>query len=98
MRLQKYISEEVENSIRNHWDLVNKKLSKKYDIKDKDIKFARKQLAKKHKVKENDLKFEFIWEVLEGTVMLTFNITDENHKNFKSSVNYRWLPIEKRGV
>jgi len=93
MRLKQYIKE----SINQYNDNLNKKLSKKYNIKENDIALARKVLAKKHKVQEKYMKFEFIWEILENHVYLTFNIIDENHKNYKSSVNYVWLPIEKRG-
>jgi hypothetical protein len=93
MRFKKYIYD----SIQRHYDLINKKLFKQYHVKPKDIEVAKKALAKHHKVQEKYMEFAFVWEVLEGVVMLTFNITDENHKNFKSTVNYRWLPIEKRG-
>jgi len=89
MKLKKYITENNE--------LLNKKLMKKYNISKKDIDVARKWLSKKHKVEEKHMKFEFIWEVLEGHVFITFNIIDKkNTAMYKSSVNYIWLPIEKR--
>lgn len=98
MRLQKYIKEEIDNGIKKHWNLLNKKLSKKYNIKDNDIKKAKKEISKKYKIKEEYLNFVFIWELAENMVKLTYNVEDEKSKLFQSSLSYTWLPIEKRGI
>jgi len=97
MRLKQYIRENISKNIKQHWDMLNKKLSKKYNIKEKDIKLARKEVAKKHKVQEKYIEFDFIWEILENRVQLSFRIMDEKHRDYKSTVTYVWLPIEKRG-
>ena len=86
MKFKQYIDE-------SRHDAMNKKLMKKYNITKKDISHAQKFLMKKYNVKKQYMEWAFVWEPLEDTVLLSFNIMDPEHQNYKSTMNYQFLPI-----
>ena len=89
----------TEKSILTSLDKENKILLKKFNVKEKDIESAKNSLSKVHKVDKQFLSFYAVWDVgFNNNIFLTFNIEDKSHKNYQSSVNYIWLPEEKRGV
>lgn len=74
-------------------------LKKKFNIKDNDIKKAQKKLSKHYKVDLSFLKFHAIAEYgFKDIVDIYYNIMDPKHKNFKSTIAYRWNPKEERGI
>jgi len=77
----------------------NKRLLKKFNIKDSDLKMAQKELGKHHNIKPSFLDFHAVADYgFKDIVDLGFNITDPKHKNFKSTISYRWNPKELRGI
>lgn len=53
----------------------NKKLFKKYNIKQKDIENAKNKISKRDKIDKKYIKFEYVWETnWNNTVYLMFNI------------------------
>jgi len=77
----------------------NKILMKKFNIKDSDIKKAQKIVGKHNKVDPSLLKFHAIWEPgFKDIVDLSYNIMDPKHKNYKSTISYRWNPKNERGI
>ena len=82
-----------------HIKSENARLMREHGVADRDVQKAAKELARKHGV---DPKFVEFWSIYDygfnGYVDLMFNITDPAHKNYKSSVHYKWLPKDRRGV
>jgi len=60
---------------------------KKYGLKKKDVDAAIKSVSKREKVDPKYLKFFAIDDPLDK-IMLYFNITDPDHKNYKSTVTH----------
>jgi hypothetical protein len=96
MRFLKFLNENLYHS-KEKDDM----LKKKYKISEKDILLARKSISAKRKIDENKLDYAFIWEMNEDPpiVFISFNVEDPNNKSLnKSTLNYKWLPLNKRGA
>ena len=82
---------EIDKTVKKQWDITNKHLMKKYNITQKDIENSQKNLIKINKIKDKKyLEFAFIWELYEGRIDLVFNVLDPNHKNYKSSIHFKF--------
>lgn len=74
-----------------------KKDLKRLNISKKDLDKAAKELATAYKAKNVVFYAVQDWDPIEK-IDLMFNINDNKHKLHQSTIIYKWLPIESRGI
>lgn len=88
---------ENQSGILRRIEKESEKLKKKYKITDTILAKAKKEVSKKVNVHVSKLQFAHIGDYGDGNIFISYHIIDPKHKRYKSTVNYVWLPIERRG-
>lgn len=96
----KEILEKTESGILNHIKAENDRLLKQHNITDKQIKQMIIDIAKTYSLKsKKNVVFHAVGDYgFKGYVYVLYNIKEPGHRNHKSTVSYKWLPKDRRGL